>query len=285
MNLIRRGTGFAIILLVSCLLWSGYLALASAKKDNAEEARLTRLLESRFNKKNREVYYELQKTEPGKSIPAAVYIKGEKILTFTQTAGGLTPRKRAMILVDKLRKFVENNENPWKIFPDFEKGIAVIKYGDKILFTADVKSAKSSGLNVSDLALTWANNARKALGATELIKDYDLIKMISERYDEIVGYYETGVASWYGDYFHGRTAADGSIYNMYQFTAAHKTLPFGSVVKVTNLKNGNSCIVKITDRGPFIDGRIIDLSMVAAEEIGMLHTGISKVKIEVIGKV
>jgi rare lipoprotein A len=200
-------------------------------------------------------------------------------------AGGVTPRERALILAGRLRNFAENNGNPWKIFPDFSDGLAVIKYEDEILLTADVKSAKSMGLDVSELALNWANSIRRSFGATELIKDYDLIKVISDKYDEIIGYYETGVASWYGGYFHGRTAADGSIYNMYQFTAAHKTLPFGSVVKVTNLKNGNACIVKITDRGPFIDGRIIDLSKVAAEEIGMLNSGVSKVKIEVIGKV
>ncbi len=284
MNL-KRNLGFVLILLISCLLWKTYSIFSFAQKDNALKTQLVRLIENKIRQKNKEVYYELEKMEPGESIPASVYIKGQKILTFNRVAGGITPRKRASILVSRLENFVKNNENPWKIFPAFEKGIAVIKYGNKVLFTADIKSAEFSGLNVSDLALSWANNTRRALGAAELIKDYELIKVISDKYDEIMGYYETGVASWYGDYFHGRTAADGSIYNMYQFTAAHKTLPFGSVVKVTNLKNGNVCIVKITDRGPFIDGRIIDLSMVAAEEIGMLDSGISKVKIEVIGKV
>jgi len=284
MNL-RRVIGFVIIILVSCLFWNGYQNFAPAKQDNSEQKQIARVIENQTAQKKNQVYYVLHEVEYGKSIPASVYIRGQKIITFSQIAGDLTPRERATILVNKLRDFLKENKNPWKIFPGFEKGIAVIKYGSEVLFTADVKSAKSSGLSVSDLALSWANNTRKALGAAELIKDYELIKMISDRYDEIVGYYETGVASWYGDYFHGRTAADGSIYNMYQFTAAHKSLPFGSVVKVTNLKNGNSCIVKITDRGPFIDGRIIDLSMVAAEEIGMLDSGISKVKIEVLGKV
>lgn len=284
MNL-RRVTGLAVIIAVSALLWNSYSFLAKAQKDSPEEKQIAMIIEQRIQEGQNDVYYELEKAEPGKSIPAAVYVKGRKILTFNQVAGTLTPRERAVILVNKLRNFVNNDENPWKIFPGFKNGIAVIKYGKTVLSTADVKSAKSAGMDVSDLALGWANNIRSALGAAELIKDYELIELISDKYDEIVGYYETGVASWYGGYFHGRTAADGSIYNMYKFTAAHKTLPFGSVVKVTNLKNGNSCIVKITDRGPFIDGRIIDLSKVAAEEIDMLDSGISNVKIEVIGKV
>lgn len=282
---IKKSLGYLVIILVSCLIWNSYITLASSQKDSVLKNQMARFIENKIKQEENNVYYYLEKTKPGNSIPASVYINGEKILTFSQTAGGITPRKRAFLLVKKLSDFIQNNENPWKIFPAFQKGIAVIKYGENVLFTADVKSAESSGMDVSDLALSWANKTRKALGATELIKDYELIKVISSKYDEIVGYYETGVASWYGDYFHGRTAADGSIYNMFQFTAAHKTLPFGSVVKVTNLKNGNACIVKITDRGPFIDGRIIDLSMVAAEEIGMLNSGISKVKIEVIGKV
>ncbi len=284
MNL-RRILGFTFVLFISFTLWGGYSIFVSAKEDNPFEKQLARFIEKRFQEENREVYYKSGKREPGKAIPVSVYLKGEKILTFRQAVDEITPRKRAKILVNKLKNFVKNNENPWKIFPSIEKGLAVVKYEDNLLMTADVKSAKLSGMEVADLALSWANNTRRALGAAELIKDYELIKVISDKYDEITGYYETGVASWYGDYFHGRTAADGSIYNMYQFTAAHKTLPFGSVVKVTNLKNGNACIVKITDRGPFIDGRIIDLSMVAAEEIGMLNSGISKVKIEVIGKV
>ncbi|OGI00058.1 MAG: hypothetical protein A2Y25_09100 [Candidatus Melainabacteria bacterium GWF2_37_15] len=126
---------------------------------------------------------------------------------------------------------------------------------------------------------------RKVLGASELLNDFELFKLIAKNSDGGSGYLETGVASWYGGHFHGRRAADGSAYNMNKFTAAHKTLPFGSIVKVTNLRNNNSCVVKITDRGPFIEGRIIDLSRVAAEEIGMLGSGVSKVKIEVLGRV
>jgi len=92
-----------------------------------------------------------------------------------------------------------------------------------------------------------------------------------------------GNASWYGADFHGRLAADGSRYNMYELTAAHRTLEFGTRLLVTNLQNGRTVKVTITDRGPFIDGRIIDLSFSAAQQIGMLSTGVAMVRLEVIG--
>jgi rare lipoprotein A len=91
-----------------------------------------------------------------------------------------------------------------------------------------------------------------------------------------------GEASWYGVDFHGRRAADGSRYNMYELTAAHRTLEFGTRVVVTNIGNGRSVEVTITDRGPFVDGRIIDLSFVAAQQIGMLDTGVARVRLEVV---
>jgi rare lipoprotein A len=81
---------------------------------------------------------------------------------------------------------------------------------------------------------------------------------------------ETGIASWYGVPYHGRRAANGEIYDMNQLTAAHRTLPFGTMVRVTSETNGKSVTVRITDRGPFIDGRIIDLSREAAKRIDML---------------
>lgn len=97
------------------------------------------------------------------------------------------------------------------------------------------------------------------------------------------GWTETGVASWYGYPYHGRRAANGEIYDMNQLTAAHRTLPFGAVVKVTSLTNGKSVTVRITDRGPFIDGRIIDLSRQAAREIDMIGPGIMKVHLQILG--
>ena len=93
---------------------------------------------------------------------------------------------------------------------------------------------------------------------------------------------ETGLASWYGPPYHNRKAANGEMYDMNAMTAAHRTLPLNSVVRVTNLSGGQSAIVRITDRGPFVEGRIIDLSLEAAKELGVWRTGTAKVKLEVL---
>ena len=93
---------------------------------------------------------------------------------------------------------------------------------------------------------------------------------------------ETGLASWYGYPYHGRTSAGGEVYNMETLTAAHRTLPFNTVVHVVNLQNQKTVDVRITDRGPFVDGRIIDLSHAAARAIGVLEPGTAPVRLEVL---
>lgn len=89
-----------------------------------------------------------------------------------------------------------------------------------------------------------------------------------------------GLASWYGPPYTNRKAADGSIYDQNAMTAAHRTLPMGSMVRVTNLSNNQSVIVQITDRGPFIDGRIIDLSLAAAKAVDIYRPGTAKVRVD-----
>jgi len=91
-----------------------------------------------------------------------------------------------------------------------------------------------------------------------------------------------GYASWYGDPYHGRRAANGEIYDQNQMTAAHRTLPFETMVKVTDMENDRSTVVRITDRGPFIKGRIIDLSLAAAKELAMVGPGTALVRLEIL---
>lgn len=91
-----------------------------------------------------------------------------------------------------------------------------------------------------------------------------------------------GKASFYGPKFHGRKTASGEVFNQYDLTAAHKTLPFGTICRVTNLDNGKSVIVKINDRGPFIQGRILDLSYKAAQVVDGIISGVIDVKIEIL---
>ncbi len=98
------------------------------------------------------------------------------------------------------------------------------------------------------------------------------------------GYTETGIASWYGPKFHGRKTSNGEIYNMYEKTAAHKTLPMNTYLLVTNLENGRHTVVRINDRGPFVRGRIIDLTKAGARTLGMLHKGTAHVRITALGE-
>ena len=92
----------------------------------------------------------------------------------------------------------------------------------------------------------------------------------------------TGRASYYGKRFHGRMTANGELFDMNAMTAAHKTLPFGTLVRVTNARNGRSVVVRINDRGPFIRGRVIDLSRAAARRIGMIQSGHAQVQMELV---
>lgn len=94
------------------------------------------------------------------------------------------------------------------------------------------------------------------------------------------GFKERGIASWYGNKFHGRKTSNGEIYNMYGMTAAHKNLPIPSYVKVTNLDNGRSIVVRVNDRGPFHDGRVIDLSYAGASKLDYLKQGTARVEVE-----
>jgi rare lipoprotein A len=97
--------------------------------------------------------------------------------------------------------------------------------------------------------------------------------------------YEEGKASWYGAPFHGRQASNGETYDMYKFTAAHRTLPFNTMVRVTNTTNGKSTTVRITDRGPFVDNRIIDLSYAAAKQIESIGPGVVSVQLEILSAI
>ena len=97
--------------------------------------------------------------------------------------------------------------------------------------------------------------------------------------------YKSGVeASYYAEKYHGRKTANGEVFNMYAMTCAHKTLPFGTMLRVTNLSNGKSVDVRVNDRGPFVKGREIDLSKSAAQKLGMIKTGTARVRIEILSK-
>ncbi len=143
-------------------------------------------------------------------------------------------------------------------------GIPVVKAGDRVLFKVDDTLAKDLDQHRELLAIEWANNLRLALGQSPL--------SLADAQKQMYNLVETsstieGIASWYGPYFHGRYTATGEIYDQHDLTAAHPTLPFDTYLKVKNLENGHSVIVRINDRGPYIPGRTLDLSRQAARSI------------------
>ncbi|HZI64768.1 MAG TPA: septal ring lytic transglycosylase RlpA family protein, partial [Thermoanaerobaculia bacterium] len=91
-----------------------------------------------------------------------------------------------------------------------------------------------------------------------------------------------GIASWYGPRFHGRRTANGEVYDMHRLTAAHKTLPFDTLLEVRNLENGRAVLVRVNDRGPHVKRRIVDVSYAAAQELGMLGSGITRVELRIL---
>ncbi len=219
----------------------------------------------------------------------SVFIRNKEVAHFISPVGVYTPEIRAKVLVSRLKKFISQKGNPRDIVPGLEKNIAIGSAKNQIIFTVDDEQAKKLSMTSPELAIKWVNNIRLALGGPELVRHNILIAsrglwITPQALQNKPVKQQVGVASWYGGKFEGRRAADGSRFTKHGYTAAHKTLPFGSVVRVTNLKNSKTCLVRITDRGPFIPGRIIDLSKAAALELNMVGRGIAKVKIEVLGQ-
>ncbi len=292
MNL--KSLGLAVLLTFLTVSLTGYTysvaSSTSGTKSNTKVATYTRQADENPATSFIKARYVFSNAKKSEFTPVSVYIGDTEVLKIMQAAGNFTIEQRAKIVTENINTVIRNGENAENIIPDFKKGSGIIKINDRVLFTIDAGIAKEYEMSPSELAFIWTNNIRDALGVSKIVRDFELYTNSMEKTPESFtqkygAFMQTGFASWYGGQFHGQTTADGSIYNKNRFTAAHKNLPFGTVVQVTNLYNGKQCVVKITDRGPFVKGRIIDLSKVAASEIGMLSSGVSKVKVEVLGKV
>ncbi len=126
--------------------------------------------------------------------------------------------------------------------------------------------------------------ATKAKRIAPTQKPYRINNRLYSPLPSAIGYEEIGIASWYGKDFHGRTTSNGETYNMYNVTAAHKLLPMQTMLLVQNLDNGKELVVRVNDRGPFVQGRIIDLSYGAAKKLGLVSAGTAKVKVTALGE-
>jgi rare lipoprotein A (peptidoglycan hydrolase) len=130
------------------------------------------------------------------------------------------------------------------------------------------------------LDCSHSNNVRNKLDQDENVRDsYRKNRVNLAKVETYFGY-----ASYYADEFHGRLTASGEVFDMNELTAAHRTLPFGTICRVTNLENKKSVMVRINDRGPFVENRILDLSRAAAKAIGAISSGVVQIKLEIISK-
>lgn len=178
----------------------------------------------------------------------------------------------ANFLKERLQQLVSlQTIQPTELQPGLVDGTPSIMVGNRILFAINRQLADQLGSNADLIALQWTSNLRIALHT----KPLTLVQGQMEMYGLQSSTTKlSGVASWYGSYFHGRLTANGEIYNQDDFTVAHRSLPFNTYLKVTNTKNGKSVIVRVNDRGPYISARNLDLSRTAARCIGSEQTGI-----------
>jgi rare lipoprotein A len=207
---------------------------------------------------------------------AGFYINDEEVFRFRSKLGFLTPYLRSKQVIHRLNVYAKGDYSYKDIHLKRQAdGNFHLMMGTHILTVVDEKTAQVAHMPLDTLAHLWMKQLRLALGEAP---SADPVFSLTQSGRFIA----KGLASWYGPGFYGRKSADGSRFNMNALTAAHKTLPFGTKVRVINESNGKSCVVKITDRGPYGHHRVIDLSKGAAQAIGAMSSGIAKVRLEVL---
>jgi hypothetical protein len=189
--------------------------------------------------------------------------EGYSIQVKNLTIGTLPHRDKADAVAAQIRQAMEMVEaHPAELKPQISDGAARAIVRDQTVFELTDAMLPEQAPDLATMATAWVNNLRHGLGAPtlELGRTQMMAQGLGET-DQVIG----GTASWYGPYFHGRLTATGEIFNQHELTAAHKTLPFGTMLKVRNLLNNRTVVVRINDRGPYIGDRSLDLSYAAAQ--------------------
>lgn len=191
----------------------------------------------------------------------------------------ITDQSTADKVAESLTRLLENPDlDASQLTPAFEQDMPIVKLGDRVVLRFDRDLADQFDRPVELVAIDWVNNLRIALGQQPISMADAQVKMHSL---QDTGSSIGGLASWYGPYFHGRQTATGEIFDQNELTAAHPSLPFGTFLKVTNLLNGQSVVVRVNDRGPYFDNRILDLSNRAAHCIGSENKGVVPIEAEI----
>jgi rare lipoprotein A len=188
--------------------------------------------------------------------------------------------ERAKIIARRLQNLASRQKlAPAIAEPQQVNGLPVGSVGDRVVFTVDPDTADWYGRRPEDLTVMWVNNLRIALGGQPLPER----KALNYQYNFRPPAFDLqGLASWYGPYFYGRPTASGEIYRPGTMTAAHKTLPLGTYLRVTAPSTGRSIVVRINDRGPYVGPRILDLSETAAQQLGVWEVGVAPVQIDIL---
>ncbi len=219
----------------------------------------------------------VRQTRIGGREVGEVLVNGQVVLRVRTSAGGLTPFQRAAVIAGRIAACAGEGYRPDAILPDVINGSNAVSWRGELIATVDAAHAKLNNTTPYLLAKVWANNMRRAFGCASVPTEY----VLDDADGEVITAFCT--ASWYGDGLDGQVTASGELFDSSALTAAHRYLPFGTRVRVTNLYNGKSVVVVINDRGPYVKGRAIDLSKGAAIALGMKEQGIGPVKLEVMG--
>lgn len=199
-------------------------------------------------------------------------VAGTAVMRFGP--GGPAPGWRCATVADRLRAALGAGEVPARVRPAVLRGHAVVVAGPRLLATVLPAEAARNRVSPALLAWIWANQLRAALGAEPLALD-------AAPFRGLPGVRRV-VASWYGYPFTGRRTASGAAFDPRRLTAAHRHLPFGTLVRVVYPATGRQVLVVINDRGPYVRGRELDLSQAAAHRLGMVRAGVAAVYMEVV---
>ncbi|PZU99271.1 MAG: septal ring lytic transglycosylase RlpA family protein [Pseudanabaena sp.] len=214
---------------------------------------------------------------------------------YQQLLTSADPVERATATAALINQLSRDGLDADKIIPAWRNGNYVIKFGDRATLKFDEQVLFPVSLrNETRDVLESANLLRRLLGGASPVADVldapkpkvvaTPVPVFSKTLNDRVVGVMSGMASWYGPGFDGNYSASGEIFNANELTAAHPSLPFGTVVRVVNMDNGQSVVVRINDRGPYAHGRIIDISTAAANVIGLISSGVAPVRIEVLGR-
>ncbi len=210
----------------------------------------------------------LATSAPGEAGP---HPGGFTIQVKNVAIGQVTSHSAAEQVAEQIRRALPSLEaNPGGLTPSLGKTLAAGQVGGQTVFSlpgTDAADHQQTALQ----ATQWVNNLRLAFGADPL--ELSQVQMVAYGLGETHQSFD-GTASWYGPYFHGRKTATGETFNQHDLTAAHKTLPFGTYLKVSNQLNGKSVVVRINDRGPYVGDRSLDLSYAAAQCLGSDYRGV-----------